>query len=42
MLLFFDMKSGDTHNVIVFQRQLDGFMEINRAWSGRFGLLSLY
>ena len=25
MLLFFDMKGRDPHNVIVFQRQLDGF-----------------
>src|SRR5262249_23505091 len=29
MLLFFDMKGRDAHHVIVLQRQLDGFMEID-------------
>jgi hypothetical protein len=31
MLLFFDMQSSDTHNVIVFQRKFDGIIEINLA-----------
>jgi hypothetical protein len=34
MLLFFDMKSRDPHNVVVLQRQLDGFMEIDCSRRG--------
>jgi hypothetical protein len=33
VLLFFDMKSRDTHTVIVLQRNLHGFMKVNGTWS---------
>jgi hypothetical protein len=40
VLLLFDMKSRDTHGVIVPQRRLHGFMKIDGAWSCWGGLLS--
>jgi hypothetical protein len=39
VLLFFDMKSRDTHNVIVPERQRHGFVEIETTWDVRFWLL---
>jgi hypothetical protein len=39
VLLFFDMKTRDTHSVIVFQRAFDGFMEIETTWDVRLWLL---
>jgi hypothetical protein len=34
------MKSRDTHDMIMLQRHLYGFMEIDRAWSCWVSLLS--
>jgi hypothetical protein len=42
MLLLFDMKGRDTHNVVMLQRQLHSVMEIDRACGCRSRLLCLY
>jgi hypothetical protein len=39
MLLFVYMKSRYTHNVIVPERQLHGFVQIQTTWDVRFWLL---
>ena len=39
MLFFFDRELADANDVIVFERELHGFLQRDLAWLVRFGFL---